>query len=57
MPQGMAWTTKTETSIGVRWDASTDDVGVAGYRIFRNGTAVATTTNLSHTVSGLGCSM
>ena len=51
----MAWTTKTQTSIGVRWDASSDNVGVTGYRIYRNGTRVATTTATSYNVTGLAC--
>ena len=45
IPQGMAWTTKTQTGIGVRWNASTDNVGVTGYRLYRNGTLVGTTTS------------
>ena len=51
----MAWTTKTQTSIGVRWDASSDNAGVTGYRVYRNGTRIATTTSTSYTVSGLTC--
>ena len=31
------------------WSAATDDTGVTGYRITRNGTQVATTANLSWT--------
>ena len=33
----------------------TDNVGVTGYRIYRNGTRVATTTSTSYTVTGLAC--
>jgi hypothetical protein len=55
VPQGMAWTTKTADSIGLRWDAASDDRAVAGYRIYRNSTAVGTTTNLNYTVGGLAC--
>src|SRR5918997_963374 len=55
VPSGMAWTTKTATSIGLKWNASSDNVGVAGYRIYRNGVVVGTTTSLSYTVSGLSC--
>jgi chitodextrinase len=53
----MAWTTITRTSIGLRWNASTDNVGVTGYRVYRNGTLVATTgaSARSYTVSGLTC--
>jgi hypothetical protein len=55
VPQGMAWTTITRTSIGVRWDPPTDNVGVTGYRIYRNGTLVGTTTATSYMASGLKC--
>ena len=55
VPQGMAWTTKTQTSIGVRWDAASDNVGVTGYRIYRNGTLAGTTTDTNYTVTGLSC--
>jgi chitodextrinase len=54
-PQGMAWTGTTRTTIGLRWNATTDNVGVVGYRIYRDNVAIATTTNLSYTVSGLNC--
>ncbi len=53
VPQGMAWTTITQNSIGVRWDASSDNRGVTGYRLYRNGTLAGTTTNTSYSVSGL----
>jgi chitodextrinase len=57
VPHGMDWTTITRTSIGLRWDASTDNVGVTGYRVYRNGTLVATKGSgaRSHKVSGLTC--
>ncbi len=32
---------KTSTTVTVSWSAATDDVGVAGYHIFRNGVRVA----------------
>jgi hypothetical protein len=51
----MAWTTKSPSTIGLRWDAASDDRAVAGYRIYRNSAPVATTTSLSYTVSGLSC--
>jgi hypothetical protein len=35
------------------WKASTDNIGVTGYNIFRNGTKVGTSTTLSYTDSGL----
>jgi hypothetical protein len=35
--------------VNLSWDASTDDVGVAGYRVYRDGTLVQTTTATSWT--------
>lgn len=55
VPQGMAWTTITSSSIGLRWDASTDNVGVTGYRIYKNGVLDGTTTGTTYSVSGLAC--
>ena len=40
MPQGMAWTTHdADVASALRWNASTDNVGVTGYRLYRNGDA------------------
>jgi chitodextrinase len=41
------------TTISLGWGMSYDDTGVAGYRITRNGSVVATTTSASHVDSGL----
>jgi cellulose 1,4-beta-cellobiosidase len=38
-------------SVGLRWAASTDDVAVAGYRVSRNGTVIATVTGTAYTDS------
>jgi chitodextrinase len=51
----MQWTTRTATSIGLRWNPASDNVGVTGYRIYRNGRRVATVTATSYTVTGLRC--
>jgi Right handed beta helix region len=55
VPQGMAFSGSTRTTVSLVWDAASDDVGVAGYRLFKNGAAVATTTKLSHTFRNLRC--
>ncbi len=55
VPQGMAFSGSTRTTVSLVWNASTDDVGVAGYRLFKNGVAVATTTRLRHTYRNLRC--
>jgi chitodextrinase len=38
------------------WNAASDNVGVTGYRLFRNNVAQATTSQLSYTYTGLACS-
>ena len=42
-----------QSRIALSWGASTDNVGVTGYRISRNGTVVATVAGTSWTDSGL----
>ncbi len=44
----------TSTTVALTWPAATDNVGVTGYRVVRNGTAIATTPVPSFTDSGLG---
>lgn len=41
------------TQVNLSWTASTDNVGVASYRVLRNGTQVATVTTTSYGESGL----
>lgn len=38
----------SSTRVDLTWSASSDNVGVTGYRIFRNGTQIATSTGTSH---------
>jgi chitodextrinase len=38
---------KSKKQILISWDASTDNVGVAGYRVWRNGAEVGTSTTTS----------
>ena len=53
-PLNVLATTFSSTQINVTWSAATDNVGVAGYRIFRNGTQVGSTaTALSYPDTGL----
>jgi chitodextrinase len=54
-PQNLAATAATETSISVSWSASTDDVGVTGYDLYRGGSKVDSTNTTSHTFGGLSC--
>jgi len=52
-PAGLAALAASSTQIDLGWTASTDDVGVAGYDVFRNGARIATTTNTFYSDTGL----
>lgn len=52
-PTGLAASNVTATSATLSWTASTDNVGVAGYRVFRGGNQIGTTSGTSYTDSGL----
>jgi chitodextrinase len=45
----------TQTTIALGWLPATDNVGVAGYNLYVNGTKVGSTTNTSYTFTGLAC--
>ncbi|UPK43066.1 carbohydrate binding domain-containing protein [Paenibacillus pabuli] len=53
VPSGLAETSKAADRVTLTWEASSDDVGVAGYEIFRDGTKVGTSTTPGYTDSGL----
>jgi hypothetical protein len=55
-PTGLAASGTTSSSTTLSWGASTDNVGVTGYDIIRNGATVATVTGTSTTQSGLAAS-
>ena len=44
VPQGLAVTHKSENGLDISWEPSTDNTEVAGYHIYLNGAAYATTT-------------
>ncbi|SDO94375.1 discoidin domain-containing protein [Lentzea jiangxiensis] len=52
-PSGLASTGTTSSTAGLRWTASTDNVGVTGYEVLRNGSVVGTPTGTTFTDSGL----
>jgi chitodextrinase len=54
-PNGLTVTGSTGSSISLRWNASTDNVGVAGSYVFRNNSALGTTTATNYTFTGLSC--
>jgi chitodextrinase len=43
----------SSTQVDLRWDAATDDVGVTGYQVLRNGTLVTTTAGRALSDGGL----
>ena len=53
VPTNLQASSVTSTSLTLAWSASTDNVAVAGYRIFRNGSQVGTTTATSYADTGL----
>jgi chitodextrinase len=52
VPQNVIATPAT-TSVALAWDASTDNVAVTGYKIFRDSIEIATTASTSYTSTGL----
>jgi hypothetical protein len=55
VPGGLHATSLTATSIAVAWTASTDNVAVAGYGLYRNGTSAGTASSPTAIFSGLAC--
>jgi len=56
VPSNLAVTGTTASSAALSWSPSTDNVGVAGYRVYRNGVQVGTTAGTSFTDTGLSAS-
>jgi chitodextrinase len=55
-PIGLSATAISSSQIDLAWTGSTDDVAVAGYRIFRNGAQVSTSSTPSFSDTGLAAS-
>jgi chitodextrinase len=55
-PTNFVKTGSTATSITTTWGASGDNIGVAGYDVYRNGALVANTTATTYTFGSLSCS-
>jgi chitodextrinase len=53
VPTGLTAAALSTSEIALSWNASTDNIGVVGYKIFRNGTQISTTTATAFTSSGL----
>ena len=56
VPSGLSATPVSSSQINLAWRASTDNVGVAGYRIYRNGSQIGTVTGTSYSNTGLSAS-
>jgi hypothetical protein len=52
-PTGLAGSASSATTIALIWTASTDNVGVTGYRVYRNGSQIGTTTSTAYIDIGL----
>jgi chitodextrinase/poly(3-hydroxybutyrate) depolymerase len=52
-PANLQYRGSNQTTVYLRWTASTDNIGVARYDIYVNGTKLYTTKNTSFAVSGL----
>jgi chitinase len=53
VPGGLRVTATTSSSVSLAWNASTDNVGVTGYDVYRGSTLATTATTTSATVGGL----
>jgi len=56
VPASLTATAVSTSQINLTWAASTDNVGVTGYQVFRNGTKVATVTATNYSDTGLSAS-
>jgi hypothetical protein len=54
-PGSVRATGSTQSSVVVAWNASTDNVAVAGYGLYRNGASSGPATRTSSTLTGLAC--
>src|SRR5207253_2621553 len=53
VPTGLTATAVSSSQIDLSWTASSDNVGVSGYRVYRGGTQIASPSATSFTVTGL----
>jgi chitodextrinase len=56
VPANLSATAVSQSQINLSWSSSTDNVGVAGYKVFRNGTQIGTTTATSYMDTNLAAS-
>ena len=55
-PQNLTTISVNQTSVSLKWTASTDNRAVASYQIYKNSIYIASTAGTSYTVSGLAAS-
>jgi len=55
-PQNLSAAVQGSSQINLTWSASSDDVGVVGYEVYRDGVKIATTASTNYSVSGLSAS-
>ena len=53
VPTGLSAPAVADTQITISWNTSTDNVAVAGYQVYRNGTLIRTTPSTTYTDTGL----
>ena len=52
-PTGLTVTAVSSSQINLSWNASSDNIGVTGYKIFRNGTQISAVSGTSYQDTGL----
>jgi chitodextrinase len=53
VPANLTASAASATQVNLSWSASTDNIGVAGYKVFRNSSSIATTTATTYADTGL----
>jgi hypothetical protein len=56
VPSGLSYSNLSETGFTLSWNASTDNKGVTGYEVYRDGSLINTVSGTSATVAGLSAS-
>ena len=54
-PTGLLVSSAGQSSVALKWNASTDNVGVLGYGVYLNGKRVASSTSTSYALTVLSC--
>lgn len=57
VPTGLTATATSTTSISLRWNAATDNVGVKGYKVYRNGILIADVATTTYVNTGLAANV